>query len=588
MWSTSLMKTSDNSIQSRGGRKTARTATLLFLATLMLSSFTFIAPAANAVSYYPYTIQVGGSTLVQPLAQIWATAFNSVSSGAVSVNYAGVGSTTGIANLESHIYEYAGSDVALTNAQEVALSPKGGIVQFPDALAGAAIIYNVAVTPSSAVLHFNGTVLAAIFLGQIANWQNANITQLNPGVTFPNEAITPTWRTGGSGTTNAFTSFLNKTSGPTGDWQVAYSDGLISTHGCPCYGTTWPIQSVGQGESGSAGVTAGVEGTAGAIGYVDTYYGLNAGLKEAYIKNSAGNYEQPSVATISAAAAADSGIIAHDLTYEITDAPGSTSYPISTYTYALIWGNQTASTCPGATECFQQGYDTVLFLVYAITTGQNFGPGLYYAPLPQAVVTADEARIATINYLGTPFLTFTTNSVSCATSPVTVGKPTICTSTIGAGAPKGTISWSSSSVGTFKATTKVPASGSSRNVYHPTIANTPVTITADYYSSAGTVAGIGTFSLSVSQVTARTVVTCSAIKCSVRVIGYQPTGTVTFSQAGTGVVSFSNSGQCTLVRGSCYVSVSAVSPGSDTIQGTYSGDVNNAAGTPGSRTVNVR
>lgn len=338
------------------------------------------------------TLTAGGSTFVNPIMQVWASAFHNTTTsgpGVITVNYASVGSGAGQNNLYSGTFAFAGSDAPVAGSKLANFTAKGGpLLQIPETLGGVAVFYNVPGMTNSTCssnceisLRFNGTVLAKIYLEQVIYWDDPAIVQLNPGVSIPHTAIVPVHRSDGSGTTYAFTDYL----------QRVYAGWNSSGVG---QGTTvnWPTgELAGKGSSGVAGL---VSQNPGAIGYADTYYAFKNKLAVGSVANSQGNYILPTLASITSAAADFSAQLATDPTHSIVNARGANSYPISTFTYLLAWKNQN-----------NQGnaYAIATFFLWMVTSGQAYGPNLFYPSLPTSMVSIDQQLIAEINYQGQTF-----------------------------------------------------------------------------------------------------------------------------------------------------------------------------------------
>ena len=378
---------------------TTQTNTVTSLSTSISTSIsTSVTTATSAPpTYYPLILEAGGSTFVNPVMQVWATNFEGYTNGAVQTNYQAVGSGAGITGIETGTFMFAGSDAPLTTSQWEPYSAtaglNGSLLQIPETLGGVAIFYNVpGVTVS---LNFTGPVLANIYLGTITMWNDPAIAALNPGChagsttcVLPADTITPVHRSDGSGTTYALTNYFEKVST---DWNASFSGG------CPCYGTSisWPSFEIGA--KGSSGVAAYVNENPYTIGYADSYYAFSTGLKAAAVENKAGVFLVPSLTDIAAAATAFSAQVQADPTFTITNAPGAGSYPISTFTYILVWANQKSQ---------QQGYDMAQFFEWIVNLnqGQTYGPLLYYPALPANVVAIDQSIIQQMNYNGVPFI----------------------------------------------------------------------------------------------------------------------------------------------------------------------------------------
>ena len=495
------------------------------------------------------TQQTGGSTFVDPVMQAWAKGVAQYTNQTVVINYQPMGSSAGITGILKSGFEFAGSDAPLTISQwqpySATTGDKGPLLQIPETLGGVAIFYNIpGVTVS---LNLTGPILAKIYLGEIKMWNDPAIQALNPGChagsttcVLPADTIQPVYRSDGSGTTYALTNYFEKVST---DWNASF------TGGCPCYGTSigWPSSEIGA--NGSSGVAAYVENNPYTVGYADSYYALANGLKAAAIQNQAGVFLVPTLTDIAAAANAFSTQVQANPTFTITDAPGAGSYPISTFTYLLVWANQKNQ---------QQGYDTVQFFEWIVNQGQAIGPGLNYPALPAYVIPIDQALIQKINYNNAPFITAST-TVSCNHASVTVGSAATCKATVvGSGSlPTGSVTWSSSGSGKFSKQTCKLSKGACSVKFTPAAAGSSVLLTATYEGNIRNVPSAGTYSLTVSAKGSKTTVSCtpkstavgSVITCTAKVKGYAPTGTISWFQSGTGSVSFSST-TCALSKGS--------------------------------------
>lgn len=302
-----------------------------------------------------------GSTLVAPLMANWINGFE-IKEG-IPVKYSPVGSGEGIKQISAGTVDFGASDAPMTPEQEAKCA---GCVTIPWALSATGIGFNV---PGVKKLNLTGKIIAGIYFGKITNWNDPKIQKVNPKAKLPNLAITPIYRSDGSGDTYAFTNYLSKIS-PAWRNEVGYA----TTVG-------W---KAGIGAKGNSGVTATVTKTPGAIGYISASYLIAAGLGAAAVQNNAGNYELPNLKNIENAAA--SVKLAANNTATITNPPKkySTAYPISTFTYAIV---------PHSAP--QKAY-LQQFLTYAITKGQSYGAALDFAPLPKVVVTAAKNAIATL------------------------------------------------------------------------------------------------------------------------------------------------------------------------------------------------
>jgi phosphate transport system substrate-binding protein len=304
-----------------------------------------------------------GSTLVAPLMSKWQSDYSSKSE--ETVTYGAIGSGGGIDQITSRTVDFGASDAPLTPEQ---FEEADGVVQIPWALSGTVPAYNVSGAPEN--LKLSGEVLADIYLGAVTQWDDPAIAKLNPGASLPSTKIIPVYRSDGSGDTYAFTNYLSTIS-PEFKSKVGRS-------------TTVKFPT-GVGAEKNDGVSAAISQTDGAIGYVGLAYALSNELSMPLVENSAGNFPEPNVESVEAAADAVS-TIGPDNEISLADLPTSAkdAYPISTYTYVIV---------PLESE---KADALKKFITYAIGPGQEYGPDLDFAPLPKQVVAADKKAIAKI------------------------------------------------------------------------------------------------------------------------------------------------------------------------------------------------
>ena len=273
------------------------------------------------------------------------------------MNYSAVGSSAGIAAISARQVDFGASDVPM-NASELAAAQGGPVTQVPDALGAEGIAYNLDL-PAGARLHLTGPVLAAIFLGQITLWNDPAITALNPGLTLPAAPITVVHRSDGSGTTYIFSNYLSSIDPA---WAAKVGTGKT---------LNWPV---GEGAEGNGSVASTVFRTPWSIGYVEQAYSQGLLLPFAEIRNQAGNYVLPSTQNIAAAAAQKPDITPTD--FSIVNQPGASSYPISGYSWALIYTHQ-----PNQAT----GKALVAMLAWLTHDGQAYAAANLYVPLPAQV-----------------------------------------------------------------------------------------------------------------------------------------------------------------------------------------------------------
>jgi phosphate transport system substrate-binding protein len=334
----------------------AAAAAIILLGLGACSSTTTTSATTTAASAGPGTLTGAGSTYVAPFFTLAFARYHQQHP-AVTVTYSAVGSSAGIAAISAQQVNFGASDVPM-NARELAAAKGGPITQVPDALGAEGVAYHLYL-PAGARLRLTGPVLAAIFLGQITHWNDPAITALNPGITLPPAPITVVHRSDGSGTTYIFSNYLSSVDPA---WAAKVGTGKT---------LNWPA---GEGAEGNASVTSTVYRTPFSIGYVEQAYSQGLLLPFAEIRNQAGNYVLPTTQTIAAAAAQKPGITPTD--FSIVNQPGPSSYPISGYSWALIYTRQSDQAT---------GQALVTMLDWLTHDGQADAAANLYVPLPPQV-----------------------------------------------------------------------------------------------------------------------------------------------------------------------------------------------------------
>jgi phosphate transport system substrate-binding protein len=355
--------------------------TLILAACGGSSSTTSTGSGTPTAAACPSTSQLngGGSTLINPLFSKMFSEYPNAKCG-LNVNYQSIGSGAGINDLLQGIVDFGATDAPMTDAQ-LASSAKGHILHIPVTIGAVAISYNL--SGVSGHLNLTGPVIANIYLGSIKFWDDAQITAINSGVSLPHQSITVVHRSDGSGTTGIFTHYLSAVSP---QWKSQVGAGTT---------VNWPT---GVGAKGNAGVAAQVKSTAGAIGYNELAYVLTNTIQYAAVQNASMKYVLPSVASATAAAQnIDKATIPADLRFYFVNAPGDASYPITGFTWALVYQNQTNT---------DKGMAIANMLWWVIHDGQQYAAALSYVPLPQNIVTLGEAQI---------------KSMQCGTGPCYTG-----------------------------------------------------------------------------------------------------------------------------------------------------------------------
>ena len=316
-----------------------------------------------------------GATFPGPLYQVWVEKFAAAHPN-VKIDYQAIGSGGGIKNITAQTVDFGASDAAMKDAEIAALPAGTKILHIPTALGAVVFIYNL---PGVTELNLDGPTAADIFLGTITKWNDPKIAALNTGATLPGTDIVVVHRSDGSGTTNAFTTYL-----------AAVSDAWKNGPGVG-KDVKWPT---GIGATGNDGVAGGVKQTPGAIGYVELNYATQAALPTAKLKNADGAFVAASVDGVTAAADASAASFPADFRAEpIINGAGAATYPIAAYTYLLVYAEQKDQA---------KGQAMVSFTYWALTDGQADETGLGYAPLPKAVQDKALAELHTITSGGTP------------------------------------------------------------------------------------------------------------------------------------------------------------------------------------------
>lgn len=324
------------------------------------------APAASA----SVDLNGAGATFPYPIYSKWFSDYAAKTG--VKINYGSVGSGAGIKQLSEGTVDFGASDGPM-NDEEMQAAKGGPVLHFPTVMGAVVITYNL--PELTAPLTLTGPLIADIFLGKVTKWNDARIAAENKGVTLPAKDILVVHRSDGSGTSYIFTDYLTKVSK---DWAAGPGKGKS---------VAW---KVGLGGRGNEGVSGSVKQTPGTIGYVELAYAKQNRLPVAKVTNAAGQAVEPSIESITAAAEGAMAQLGKDSDYRVSivDAPGATAYPISSFTWLLVYQNQADAT---------KGKKLVDFMRWMYGEGQASAASLDYAPLPAALVTQLTERLATIS-----------------------------------------------------------------------------------------------------------------------------------------------------------------------------------------------
>jgi len=323
--------------------------------------------ATGVAAQQKVQINGAGATFPYPIYSKWFSEYNKLHP-SVEINYQSIGSGGGIRQLSNQTVFFGATDGPMTPEQM--LAAPGKILHLPTVLGAVVPVYNI--PGVSTQLKFTGGLLADIFLGKITKWNDPTIMKLNPGVNLPGTDITVVHRSDGSGTSYIFVDYLAKLSA---EWKQKVG---VAT------AVNWPV---GVGGKGNEGVSGLVTQTPGSIGYVELIYALQNKVSYGAVQNMAGDFVTATVESVSAAAAEAVKSMPADFRVSITNAPGKGVYPISSFTWLLLYENPKDKA---------QSKVMVEFMKWALTDGKKYAAELGYAPLPQEVVKMEMAALAKI------------------------------------------------------------------------------------------------------------------------------------------------------------------------------------------------
>jgi phosphate transport system substrate-binding protein len=352
---------------------------LAIIIVTSIGAYTFISQPVTSSG--TITFNGAGATFPYPLLNSIITKYSSDVKPNVEVNYQSIGSGGGISALKEKTVDFGASDAPLSASEASNIT---NALHIPETIGAVTIAYNIPGVPSG--LKLTGQVIADIFEGKIAKWNNNAIQSLNPDLTLPDQTVNTVHRSDGSGTTYVFTTYLSMVSNSWG------------TNIGAAKSVSWPS---GVGSSGNTGVASTINGTRYSIGYVELAYTIANNMTVAAIKNSADNYILPTLASTTAAAQAGaaSGLPAGSeswATVNLLDTSSSDAYPIVTFTYIIVY--KELNVIPDMTQ--EKATAIVQFIWYIVHDGQDLTPELKYAALPSNVVSIDETTIASITFNG--------------------------------------------------------------------------------------------------------------------------------------------------------------------------------------------
>ncbi len=330
--------------------------------------------AAGAGPAAPQSLTGAGATFPYPIYSKWFDAYRQKTG--VTINYQSIGSGAGIQQVKAGTVDFGASDAALSNERLKEL-PRP-VIHFPTVAGAVVLAYDL--PDFRGPLKLTPEIVTGIYLGRITAWNDKRIAAVNPGAALPAAPILAVHRSDGSGTTNIFTTYLSAVSGP---WKE-----LVGAN----TSVSWPA---GVGGKGNEGVSGLVRQTPGAIGYVELAYAKQNRLPVALLRNRAGRFVEPTLASTTAAVAGAAPLLQKDVRTPIVDSPAPDAWPISGLTFLLVYRDQKDPV---------KGRALAEFIRWAMRDGQGMVEALDYARLPEAVVKVNEANLLKLTAGGKPLV----------------------------------------------------------------------------------------------------------------------------------------------------------------------------------------
>jgi phosphate transport system substrate-binding protein len=327
--------------------------------------------ATAAQSGQTLLLNAAGATFPYPMYSKWFDVYHTQHP-EIQINYQSIGSGGGIRQVLAGTVDFGASDGPMTDDQIKEFKDKRGvdILHFPTVIGADVPTYNIAGVTGD--LNFTQKALAGIYLGTITKWNDPEIANANKGVKLPNADIIVVHRSDGSGTTYIWTDFLSKASD---EWKNKVGKGTS---------VNWPVGLGGKGNEGVAGL---VKQTPGSLGYVELIYAIQNNMPYGAVQNPAGKFVKADLASVTAAAAGAAKDMPDDFRVSVTNAPGATSYPVSSFTWLLVPDKIADAAKRDAIKGF---------LKWMLTDGQNLTEALAYAKLPKPVVAKEMKAISLI------------------------------------------------------------------------------------------------------------------------------------------------------------------------------------------------
>jgi phosphate transport system substrate-binding protein len=317
------------------------------------------------------SINGAGATFPYPMYSKWFDEYHKKNAN-IQINYQSIGSGGGIKQVTEGTVDFGASDGPMNDEQLKTYQDKHGfaILHFPTVLGADVPSYNIAGVTGE--LNFTPEAISGIFLGKITKWNDPAIAGANKGVTLPGDDIVVVHRSDGSGTTYIWTDYLSKVSD---EWKNKVGKGTS---------VNWPVGLGGKGNEGVAGL---VKQTPNSFGYIELIYAIQNKMPYGRVKNSSGAFVKADLAGVTAAAAGAVKDMPDDFRVSITNAPGKTAYPISSFTWLLVPSKFSDASKRDAIKGF---------VSWMLADGQNYAEALSYAKLPKEVVAKEKKALASV------------------------------------------------------------------------------------------------------------------------------------------------------------------------------------------------
>jgi len=351
--------------------KTSITKMALGMAMVTLGVCAFVQPPAAAPTPAPapaLLVNGAGATFPYPIYSKWFDEYHKLHPD-IEINYQSIGSGGGIRQVIAGTVDFGATDGPMTDEQLGQAKTK--ILHFPTVMGADVPTYNI--PGVSQELNFTPEALAGIYLGKITKWNDPAIADANKGINLPDSDIVVVHRSDGSGTTYIWVDYLSKVSD---EWKTKVGKSTS---------VNWPL---GLGGKGNEGVSGLVKQTPGAIGYVELIYAIQNHMPYGKVRNSAGVFVKADLASVTAAAAGAAKSMPDDFRVSITNAPGKTAYPISSFTWLLV---------PSKIDDPAKKKVILDFLHWMLKDGQQLVEALSYAKLPKEVVAKETKAISLVN-----------------------------------------------------------------------------------------------------------------------------------------------------------------------------------------------